>query len=340
MKQVFLELRAKGLGFIGDPHIWSRCPGRRLDECFYQTVLDSLTECIEKCNEQDLVPVILGDLLHDESESDWLIFNGLLHCFFKAKHPVWVVVGNHEKKQSVLTEDTMLSGLRNAGAIKTIEKSGSAFILKISDNESYLIGGTPYGQDFPETVENDCLQTGAQSAVWVSHHDLQFEGVYPAPSVRAIPEIKGVRLLVNGHMHKTMKPEQFGAMTAWNPGNITPMSIDALGHRPALWQWLPSFGGTLVPFYLKYDPAIFDASGYEVEPEELKKEDQTALGVLNQSLFTQLLLERTQEDRKKTDDAVFLKEEMEGLFAVEGTRQEIRGKVMQLLVGALEQEGK
>lgn len=333
------EIIALGLGFIGDPHVWSKQPGRRLDVCFRQTVIDSLQECIDYCNNQNLVPIILGDLLHDNNESDWLVFNSLLRVFKSSKNPVWIVVGNHEKTQSVLTDDTMLSGLREAGVINCIEASGPSFVLKVDDNR-FLIGGSAYGFGFPKSIINELVTFGCDSGIWVSHHDLAFDGIYPAPSVLPIEEIDGVCLLVNGHMHKTLPSKQVGKMMAYNPGNITPLSIDAKDHKPAIWHWNPSFNKKIVPHYLKHDPNCIDLSGTLVESCAMDDEHEKGQEILWNSRFASILKERSSEDSRQTDDAVFLKEELVGMFELKKTTLMAKNYINALLGDVLNSNGK
>lgn len=327
-------IKAKGLGFIGDPHIWSKTPGRRLDVCFFQTVLESLRECLTICAQNQLIPVILGDLLEDENESDWLIFNGLLRLFKASPLPVWTVVGNHEKKQSVLTDNTMMAGLREAGGILCIEGSKPAFMLE-QQGRRFLVGGTAYGQEFPQTVVPWLEEYECETALWVSHHDLAFDGVYPAPSVKTIEAIDGVSMLVNGHMHKTMPAKRVGSMVAFNPGNITPLSIDAKDHKPALWRWEPALGQHIEPHYIRFEQDWLDLAGTLVGAAKEDDKSIEAQGILWNSRFAALLQERTAQDARKTDDAVFLKEELLGLFEVHKVSSGVRQHVLDLLSESL-----
>lgn len=324
------EIVANGLGFIGDPHVWSKQPGRRLDICFRQTVIDSLQECVDYCNSKNIVPLILGDLLHDNNESDWLVFNSLLRVFKSSKNPVWIVVGNHEKTQSVLTDDTMLSGLREAGVINCIEASGVSFVLRVEE-QRFLVGGSAYGFSFPKSVKEELEKFSCEYAIWVSHHDLAFDGIYPAPSVLPIEEIKGAGLLINGHMHKTLPSKQVGDMVAYNPGNITPLSIDAKDHKPAIWHWNPGFNKKIVAHYLKHDPNCIDLSGTLVDGEGVNEEHEKGREVLWNSHFASMLKERSAEDSRQTDDAVFLKEELDGMFELRKTTLMTRNYINALL---------
>lgn len=328
MQPMSIEIEANGFGFIGDPHAWSRKPGRRLDADFTMTVIRKITQALAICAQENLIPVFLGDLLDDEEESDQRLMILLLRCLLPCPITPFTLIGNHEKKQSVLTDDTMVAALREAGALRTIEASGPACVARIGALR-VLLGGTPYGQQIPKSVQSWVQQAGADKCIWLSHHDLAFDGAYPGSAL--IESIEGAFMLVNGHMHKRAPSVRLPGMVAHNPGNITRMSVDTRDQVPAIWLWRPEQGDELVPMELRHEKDIFDLSGLLIEGGREEKAISQARVELAKSKFSQLLRERSVEDRHKSDDAVFLREEMLGLFEQLRTPQELRADLLELL---------
>ena len=71
----------EGLLFIGDPHLSGRNPGLRKDK-YPEEILKKLTWCLEKAKEQNLHPVLWGDLFHYPRDNpNWLI-NRLIDWLF------------------------------------------------------------------------------------------------------------------------------------------------------------------------------------------------------------------------------------------------------------------
>lgn len=322
------EQGGNGLLFIGDPHVWSKKPGRRLDEDFCGTVCSKLDESCSIAMEKRLLPMILGDLFEDEEDSDLRMLTMVVRALGKSPRRPLCIVGNHEKTQFYLTDDTALAMLRESKALDTIERTG---IRKVfwCEGKKVGLGGTPYGQDLPEDMSQAREELGLDWLVWVSHHDLAFNGAYPGAQL--IREIKGVDILVNGHMHKTTAPVVVGNMVAFNPGNITRMSADCRDQEPAVWEWRPSFGKELRKIALQHTKGVFDISGLMVEPEFVGKEDAKLVREMAQSRFAERLRQQQDEDHDKTDDAVRLKEDMDGLFEEMRSNEQLKAWMAVLL---------
>lgn len=328
-----IEVEAAGLLFIGDPHMSSRRPGRRLDTNYCETVASKLEQAFAIAAERDLYPVILGDLFDDEKDCQPAMLTRTIRALASAAKTPLTIVGNHEKTQFFLTDDTALAALREAGMIDTLERDGARVLVTVGDKR-ILIGGTPYGQDFPASVAEIRASLSADWVIWLSHHDLAFQGAYPGSS--PIVEIEGADMLVNGHMHKPTSSVKAGAMMACNPGNIVLMSVDCREQRPAVWSWEPSNGQSLLRHDLRQDQDAMDLSGYVFEEgrQATVEEAQADLSI-RESTFARLLKTRQAEDATQTDDAQFLKEEMEALHQEMGSDDGFKAYTVELLEESL-----
>jgi predicted phosphodiesterase len=324
-----LEIHAKGLLFIGDPHVSSKIPGRRLDADFCETVCGKLDQAFSIAAQGDLYPVILGDLFDDERDSKPAMLTRLIRSLASATIKPLTIVGNHEKTQFYLTDDTALAAIREAGLIDTLERAGARVVVLIGDKR-VLIGGTPYGQDFPVSVQELRDKHDADWVIWLSHHDLAFQGAYPGSL--PIVEIKGVDMLVNGHMHKPTPPVQTGSMTAFNPGNIVRMSVDCRDQKPAVWSWEPSLGRDLFRIELRHKADVMNLEGYVFNPAASQSVPEARADLMiKESMFARLLKQRQNEDASQTDDAQFLKEEMDGLHVEMATDDDFKAYMLGML---------
>lgn len=324
-----IRVKAKGLLFIGDPHVSSKNVGRRLDEDFCATVCGKLDQAFAIAAERDLYPVILGDLFDDELDTKARMLTQVIRSLSASVKRPLTIVGNHEKTQFFLTDDTALAALREASVIDTLERSGFRVEVDV-DGCKVLIGGSPYGQDFPESVKARRDELGADKVVWLTHHDLAFQGAYPGS--RAIEEIEGVDIMVNGHMHKPTPPVRAGSMMAFNPGNITRMSVDCHDQAPAVWAWTPSNGQELEKIELRHRKDVMNLAGYVFEESKASTVEQDGAELLLQeSNFSKLLRQRQDEDARQTDDAQLLKEEMDALHLDMGNDDGFRAYMLDML---------
>lgn len=197
-----------GFLMIGDPHIASRNPGFRKDD-YPEAILAKLSFLLRYAKEENLQPIILGDLFHfPRDNSNWLITN--LINLFKG-HKVYGIVGNHDIAERKRQVDDSISILEAAGALVLLEGRGETFLL---GDEQISIGGSSWGMDLPDEVKSE-----ADFVIWCVHHDVRFPG-YPMGTIDII-EIKGVDMVVNGHIHHPL-PEVKRGGTRWlNPGNIS-----------------------------------------------------------------------------------------------------------------------
>lgn len=325
-----------GLLFIGDPHVWSRKPGKRLDADFCKTVCGKLEQASAIAAELNLLPVILGDLFDDEEDSDPEMLTRVIRALSGSPLRPMTIVGNHEKTQFYLTDDTALAALREARVLSTIERAGVAEVVDIGGMR-VGIGGSPYGQPIPTSVKKERAEAGCDWLIWITHHDLAFDGAYPG--AEEIHEIEGAEMLVNGHMHKPQKPVRAGQMVAFNPGNITRMSADCKDQEPSVWIWKPEFGQHLERRKLRHERDVFNLAGGLIDQISKTSEEAGAEELAQKSRFAQLLKERQSDDAERTDDGAYLKEDMEGLFVEKTTPPAVRAALLSLLEETLSEQG-
>ncbi len=311
---------ASGFLFIGDPHVIERKPGRRKDKDFSSVILGKVEQCIEIANENNLVPVILGDLFDRPKVESESLKTRLARILKKAKHQVICLLGNHERKNAQLSDEDTIAYFHETGVIDLISESGPYATFDF-DGVRIGLGGTPYGEAIPTDVSG--MFSGCRTIVWITHHDLEFEGAYP----NSIPthEVKGCKLVVNGHMHLQKKPKQEGGTLWFNPGNITRQAIDAIEHIPRVYAL--NNAGKLEPFELQHEKDVFDLTGSFVESilEEPKEGEDL------ESVFVQLLQVEEGVDFAKTDDGSVIREVMEAKFA-EG---DVDPRVKSIVIGHL-----
>lgn len=302
-----------GLLFVGDPHLWSKGPGKRLDkDIFSQVVLNKIEQAVDIAIKEKLYLIFLGDLFHVHNENNIDMLTKLTRILKKLPEPCASIEGNHEKSQTKLSDDVALSLLREAGVLYTLEKSSLWGKFTFNDNSIVYVGSTPYGERLPTQVSLPTSEKDNAPIIWLSHHDLDFGESYPG--VIPVKEIKGVSMLVNGHIHKTKKSIQVGAMKAHNPGNITRLSTDCHDHVPAVWKWTSEQNFDLEPIDLIYEKYVFDFTGKQIEIEETPNQVETDLTPQQTSKFVEKMQQQALEyDPNKTDDGAYLKDNIKAL---------------------------
>ncbi len=318
---------ASGFLFIGDPHVAERKPGRRKDKDFSSAILKKISQSIDLANDRNQVPVILGDLFDRPKIENESLKTRLARILMKSRHRVVCLLGNHERKNASLSDGDTIAYFAATNVIDLISESGAYGQFDFNGHRVGL-GGTPYGQDIPTDVSgifHDC-----NAVVWISHHDLEFEGAYP----NSIPthEIKGCKLVINGHMHLQKKPVQKGGTLWFNPGNITRQAIDAIDHIPRVY----SLNGTgqLEAIELDYERDIFDLTGSFIESiidDNLEDDDETL-----ESAFVNLIQVESSADFAITDDGSLIREVVEAKFERDKTDNRIKSLVVGLLNEVLE----
>lgn len=308
-----LEFRNyNGLLFVGDPHLWSLKPDRRMDSNFSETVLKKIENAVDIANSKNLYLIFLGDLFHKQDESNIEMLTKLSRILRKLKDTPATVEGNHEKSQTKLSDDVALSLLRENRTIYTMENNDLWAKFYFNDGTECYVGGTPYGEKIPKEVSLPKKETKDIPIIWLTHHNLDFGESYPG--VIKVEEIKGVSMLVNGHIHKTKKPLTVGKMRAHNPGNITRLSKDCADHIPAVWEWNSSLGWELEPHTIHYHKVVFDMRDSQIEVEVLPEKVSAEITPQQTSQFVDKMNEFSLNyDPTKTDDGTIIKENISAL---------------------------
>ena len=309
----------RGFIFIGDPHLWSLKPGRRLDSSFMDTVLDKLDQSAELCLKHDLQPICLGDLFEKAQDNHIPMLTKLVKVLQKFPYKFLTLDGNHDKHEEQINAKNPLNLLEACGALEII-RTQAPYVFDITTEKGHkkiLLGGTSYGQYIPESLEKATLKTkeewGVDKVLWVTHADLAFEGAYPG----SLPlfEIQEIDHVINGHMHATKKSVKVGETVWHNPGNITRMSIDLAFHVPSVWSYDPLSPHTittaqgiscegLFQHTLKHIPGdeIFNFEGRHAEKVQ-------STGVIPEEHLSRFIEQlKQQRIEQRTDDATYARE--------------------------------
>lgn len=307
--------------FVGDPHNTTRKPGRRKDTDFSSTVIGKIAQAVDIANEHDGQLAFLGDMFDRAYEDDESIKIRLMREFRRAKYTPVAIDGNHDKVSSVLSDRDSLAVIAESGLIRLHQAAGPIGRYRIGGVRLGL-GGSPHGQPIPNNV--DGVFEDVDGVIWLTHEDLAFEGAYPG--AQELREIKGVQLVVNGHMHLTKPVRQVGETMWFNPGNITRMAVDAVDHVPAVWKFDPENG--IERIELSYVRDIFDMTGRlvaSVSPGEIPEVDDAA-----ESVFVELLRAENTSEIEKTLDGSALMEEMISMFEADNTPDDVRTLLFRL----------
>ena len=310
---------ADGFLFIGDLHISSKKPGRRKDVDFGATIIGKLREAMKIANSKNYVPVILGDLFNSAKENSEGLKTRTIRALNTANHKPICLVGNHDITHSKLSDEDSLAMLGESGIIELIRETGPHKRFALGEKK-VLLGGTPYGQEIPNNVED--LKEEGENIIWLTHHDLAFDGAYPGAT--ELFEIKGCNLVINGHMHLTKPHQTVGTTTWFNPGNITRQSLETWEHIPRVWGF--SNKGQIQPIELEYEKNIFNLTGRLSDAIEDTEHEENL-----ESTFVKLLEVESSNDLEKSDDGAIIWEQIQDKFGREGTDPKVQHIVASLL---------
>lgn len=301
-----------GILFVGDPHVWSKTPDKRLDD-YTATILRKMDDAVHIALKHNLYMIILGDLFHKKEENNIDMLTKLTRILRKLPEPCATVEGNHEKSQTKLSDDVALSLLREAGVIYTMEKNGLWGKFNFKDGNSCYVGATPYGEKIPSKVELPAKEPNkALPIVWLTHHDLDFGSTYPGAV--EIKEIQGASMLVNGHIHGTKRSLTYGNMRAHNPGNISRLSTDMEDHVPAVWKWEMKNGFEIESIVLDHQKGMFNIIGKQIEVPKLPELVEEVITPQQISLFVEKMEQQSSiYDPGQTDEGVHVKEGIKAL---------------------------
>lgn len=249
------KIKANGFCWVGDPHVCSTKPGTRNDKDFLSTIIGKLNQCVDIANKQNMIMLVAGDLFDINNDTNATMLTRMIRAFNRCQYKAYELLGNsHDKTEITLTDDAALSILKEAGSINVIEQSGFFLIIDLPDGKSIGVGATPHGIDIPNDVRKAREELKVDQVIWLTHHDLAFDGAYPGAT--ELFEIKGCDMVINGHMHLTKNAIVHGQTTWHNPGNILRQSKDTANHVPSV--WIGNGSKILTPIVLNYVPKVFD----------------------------------------------------------------------------------
>lgn len=298
----------KGLLFIGDPHLAGKGPGSRIDN-FRLTGLGKLRQAFELARAHVARPIITGDLFHKALEADQALLGELLDLLweFQDMNPC-CIVGNHDKREMLgLTSGVSLQLVFASRLLQPLTDEGEAIEVA---GEQFWLFGLDHGKPFPAALP--------ERSILVAHHDLSFPGC-EYPGVQAIPEIPGVVLGVNGHIHKAAAaPLKVGEALWFNPGNLLRVNRGERTNEPGVLLWTPAEGGRRI--LLSFAPAavVFQTIGPRtavIDGEEVE--------VVEESKFGALVAAEGELSAQRTSDGSFLLSLIDSvLAAAEATEEE------------------
>lgn len=314
---------ARGFLLIGDPHVCSSRPGRRKDD-YLASVLAKLRECAALCTLHNLVPVVLGDLLHRNDDNSLKMLNRLTRVLKLFPVPPIVLEGNHDKEQTELTEADALALLALNGVVHVATTSGVIGVFNFG-GKMVRLWGCPYGQVIPSDLGEFDGQT-----VMISHHDMAFGSAYPGAT--ELSEVLHCTMVVNGHMHDTKKPVLVGGTWWTNPGNIEPLSVDLADHVPCAWEWAPGMAaGALNPHQLQHGVDLFDMGGLQVVAAT---GDEAVVSMEAAASKFAAMLSEASVDAEKTDDASVMLQDLDAVLAASGVSDATQ-KLMQAVAAGV-----
>jgi len=295
-----------GILFIGDVHLSSKRPGRRVDD-YAKAGLNKLSQCATIARERNLYPVFLGDLFHRAGENNLSLLAEVIRVCKEFPEPLLVLGGSHDRTEIWFTEKDAAYMMQAAGAVALIDEPGLQLVLRVGDIRVAL-WASPAGSRIPDEVSSDADRT-----ILITHHDFDFVGEYPG----SIPlkEIVGCDMLVNGHMHTPAPSVIKGTTVCHNPGSITRVSVDLKDHKPVVTAWTPAQGVSLEKIPLVVASNVFDLTGKEVYAADARDLKASLPKGLRFSTFAAKLRTGGALEAQRSDDGAILIEEVEHYFS-------------------------
>lgn len=311
-----------GIMFVGDPHLSSRRPGRRKDEDWPGPILRKFEACAALARSKGYATVLLGDLFEEPVERDEGLKTRTIRILRGFPMVPLSNTGNHDITNTILSDGDSLAMLATSDAIDVVRTSGAVCEFTLGSRR-IGIGMTPYGQEIPRSVVG--MFPDADVVVWVTHHDIAFEGAYP--NAMQPFEIAGCKIVVNGHIHDTKPPIKTGQTMWMNPGNINRQTVDLIDHVPSV--WILHEDGRFESQPLPYEKAVFDLTGKFVEA--IRETD--LVREVDSAFVTMLQAESTMEMSVSADGSLLL-EEIEAKFKRDRTPEVVQSSIRSLLTEA------
>jgi predicted MPP superfamily phosphohydrolase len=207
--------RYKGVLCIADPHLAQRAIGRRVDD-YTSAILDKLSFCLTYAAREDLLAAFLGDVFHAADEdADWLLDE--LEAMLEPAGAV-CIFGNHDCSGETLDEGDALARLLARGRLTLLD--GDRPWRGELGGRPAAVGGSAWGRPVPRAFDRkpDGTSPPAELVLWLAHADLLVPGRGDGIEFRAL---RGIDLVVNGHVHSRLPTAKTGATTWCNPGSIS-----------------------------------------------------------------------------------------------------------------------
>jgi DNA repair exonuclease SbcCD nuclease subunit len=220
----------QGLLLIGDPHLEGRQPGFRKDD-YPSVILEKLQWCLHYAAEYALLPTILGDLFDKPRDNPTWMIGKLIEML---SIEVIGLYGNHDCADPALGDHDSLSLLVKSGRLRLVDAVSPW--CGVMNGRPVVVGGSSYRQEIPREFAGDAINSDSKSlVVWLCHHDVSVPGYEDQGRIEPC-EIRGVDLVINGHIHRRLDDVQKGRTTWLTPGNISRRSrSDATrDHTPAV----------------------------------------------------------------------------------------------------------
>lgn len=296
----------EGFLFIGDSHLVSSRPGRRIDD-YSTAILGKLSQSARIAKERRLYPVHLGDLFHRARENSLELLSRTATVLREFEVPLPLEDGSHDRTESWYTEKDAVSLLAGFGLLRLMDKPGKVLTLDIN-GELVTLWVAPAGSRVPTSIPAD---PGTRN-ILITHHDFDFNGKYPG--AHELHEIEGCDLMVNGHMHHPAPMVLKGRTACHNPGSISRPSVDLVKHQPVVSVWTPAHNLNLEPVPLEHVKDVFDMTGKEAfaaDPRDLKAALPKGLRL---STFATKLRATESLEAGRTDDGSVMVEALENYF--------------------------
>lgn len=306
-----------GILFIGDPHVSSKRVGRRNDADFLETVTGKLTQAGQISTRYRLFPCILGDFMHKATDITPRLMVLVMQALRSFPVVPWTILGNeHDHTERAVSDQDTLKAIVDTGLLRLADQDGTFTHITVNHLDIALTT-IPYGHAIPESIQQylDAADAHPDLSVLLTHADLEFDSAYPG--ALPITDVAGCHMLVNGHMHKTQRLMQVGSMVAFNPGNITRVSVDMESHIPSVWAWRPDsfllentdeireywdFNIECIP--LNFNPNAFFKDGIRAHA------DSSGARIENTRHFVETLSQLDALSHEKTEDGAGVREEL------------------------------
>jgi calcineurin-like phosphoesterase family protein len=217
-----------------------------------------------------LLPAILGDLFDKPRDNpNWM----LARLLDLLQGEILCLYGNHDCADPELSEHDSLSLLLKAGRLQLLSAE-NVWRGELAGRMT-IVAGSSYREKIPKHFECPVANDREPLVVWLTHHDVLIPG-YDEGRIKPY-EIKGVDLLVNGHIHRRLEEICAGATRWLTPGNISRRSRSdaSRAHVPSVLRITPQTSGYEL-IYVEVPHRPFDEVFHEVVIDEAVDTSQSA----------------------------------------------------------------